>query len=349
MALSVRIQKRLGSFRLDVSFQAENEVVALLGASGCGKSMTLKCIAGIVRPDEGYIELDGKVLFDSSRNINLTPQERRVGYLFQSYALFPNMTVRQNIAAGIRKAGKTEKEALVREKIAAMRLEGLEDRYPRELSGGQRQRTALARILVGKPRLLLLDEPFAALDSYLKWQLELELADVLADFGGSAVYVSHNMDEVCRLCDSVCVLHDGVSEPKTRVRRLFENPGTLSACLLSGCKNISRAAFVDEGHIRAVDWGVTLAAARPVPRSITHIGVRACRLAPEAGAGENVVRCAVRRITEDVSSVIVILSAGGGGGSPLRLELPRSEREAVKSVRRWDLLIEPDNIMFLTG
>ena len=200
MALSVDITKHLSGFDLHVSFAVEksNEVLALLGPSGCGKSMTLKCIAGIVKPDSGRIVLNNRVLFDSEAHVNVPPQERHVGYLFQSYALFPHMSVMQNVLVGAQGATRTEREACALEQLKKMRLEDLLDRRPHELSGGQQQRCAMARILASKPDLILLDEPFSALDSYLRWQLELELSDTLRAFPGGTVYVSHNRDEVYR-------------------------------------------------------------------------------------------------------------------------------------------------------
>ena len=153
--------------------------------------MTLKCIAGIEKPDRGTITLDGRVLFDSEKHINLTPQQRRVGYPFQQYALFPNMTAAQNILCGIR----TGSRAVKKEKLAALlrtfRLEGLEKKLPAQLSGGQQQRVALARILASEPQAILLDEPFSALDSYLKW--ELELGELLGAFDGPILWVSHEL------------------------------------------------------------------------------------------------------------------------------------------------------------
>ena len=192
--LTVDIKKKLDNFILDVQFETDREILALLGASGCGKSMTLKCIAGIAKPDEGRIVLNGRVLFDSDKGINLSPQKRRVGYLFQQYALFPNMTVEKNIAAGCMEKNRERKKALVSEKIEKMHLSGLEHKYPSQLSGGQQQRVALARILINDPELLLLDEPFSALDSFLKWQLEMELSDDLKEFGRGALFVSHSKD-----------------------------------------------------------------------------------------------------------------------------------------------------------
>mgnify|MGYP002799029466 FL=1 len=157
MALEVDVEKTYGSFHLEASFRSEGEPLTLLGPSGCGKSLTLKCIAGIERPDRGRIVLDGQVLFDSAAHIDLPPQRRRVGYLFQQYALFPHMTVAENIAAGCRGLGREERKKRVAELAAMLRLEGLEGLRPRQLSGGQQQRTALARILASEPRAILLD------------------------------------------------------------------------------------------------------------------------------------------------------------------------------------------------
>ncbi len=348
MALVVDIQKTLGRFHLAVSFQAEGEIMALLGSSGCGKSMTLKSIAGIVTPDEGHIALDGRVLYDSAKHINLPPQRRRVGYLFQHYALFPNMTVAQNIAAGIR--DRARRKSLVAEKVSALSLNGLEDKYPCQLSGGQQQRVALARILANEPALLLLDEPLSALDSYLKWQVELELMDTLASFGGTALFVSHSRDEVYRLCDSVCVLNAGRSERKLPVRALFDSPGTLSSCLLSGCKNVSRARPAGDRRVEALDWGVVLTAARPVPGGITHVGIRAHYVAPAGDGAENTFSCTVERVVDDVFSTVVMLATPGGGAgfSRLRMELPKEAWRALGAPAVLPVRLRPEDLLLLT-
>ena len=191
MSLYVDIRKKLGGFTLETQFEAADGVTGILGASGCGKSMTLRCIAGIVKPDEGHIELDGKVLFDSREKINLRPQERHVGLLFQNYALFPNMTVRQNLMTGLKaeKTGKKEAEIRIQEMLDKFELKDLEKHKPAELSGGQQQRVALARIFLSSPRVLMLDEPFSALDGYLRWNLEQELLETLKEFGAHPVCV----------------------------------------------------------------------------------------------------------------------------------------------------------------
>lgn len=230
MPLSVSIKKKMGNFTLDVNFEGGDEVLALLGASGCGKSMTLKCIAGVETPDEGRIVLDDKILFDSYKKINLPPQKRRIGYLFQNYALFPNMTVYQNIASGVLR--KDDKQKIVREQIKAFHLEGHEDKYPSQISGGQQQRVALARILANEPEILMLDEPFAALDSYLRRQLERELALQLQNYPKTTLFVSHNRGEVYRLCQKVCLMKNGKSLPVVPVEELIANPGMVSSVLL---------------------------------------------------------------------------------------------------------------------
>lgn len=271
MSLKVNIKKRLGNFNLDVAFETERGVFAILGASGCGKSMTLKCIAGIETPDEGRIELNGRVLYDSAKKINLTPQKRRVGYMFQDYALFPNMTVEQNIKAGM---GKHPEEEKVRSYINRFRLEGLEKHYPAQLSGGQKQRVAMVRMIASEPDILLLDEPFSALDSYLKWELEQEMRDMLAEVQKPVLFVSHNRDEVYRLCSVVSCIDHGKMEVIEKTKEFFHNPKTKTAAVLSGCKNISAAEIVDNNHIKALGWGITLCVSE-IPEETKAVGIRA--------------------------------------------------------------------------
>ena len=202
MSLIVDIKKRLGSFSLSAQLEAGEGVTGILGSSGCGKSMTLKCIAGIERPDSGHIELDGVVLYDSRKRIDLHPQQRRVGYLFQNYALFPNMTLRQNILCGLRnQPDKAQRVKEADDMIAMMGLQGLEKHRPYQLSGGQQQRAALGRILVNKPRLLMLDEPFSALDTYLRERLQAEMRELLKSYGGPVLLVTHSRDEAYRKYD----------------------------------------------------------------------------------------------------------------------------------------------------
>ena len=343
MALSVDIEKTLGDFHLRVKFEAENRVLALLGASGCGKSMTLKCIAGIERPDRGVITLDGTTLFDSGRGVNLPPQRRRVGYLFQQYALFPSMTVEQNIAAGVRDRRRAREETA--EAIAAMRLEGLERKRPHQLSGGQQQRVALARILVNRPEVLLLDEPFSALDSHLRFQLEQELRGAIRRFGKTVLLVSHNRDEVFRLSDEVAIMHDGRIETTGEKKAVFANPRTRNGAILTGCKNVSPVEATGERRARAVDWGVELA----LPASadgVQYVGIRMhdVRLA-EAQGEPNAFLCRVEETIENPFSCTVLLRPEGAA-RPIGWELDKERWRQIRA-ERLRVCLPPESMLLL--
>ena len=380
MSLSVDIRKRLGAFSLDASFTSDDatETLALLGASGSGKSVALKCIAGTERPDEGRIVLNDRVLFDSAAGVDVSVRERRVGYLFQSYALFPTMTVEQNVAAGVRSGSRAERLARAHEQIRAFRLDGLERLRPAQLSGGQQQRCALARIMANGPELLLLDEPFSALDGYLRWQLELELADTLRAFPGGVVFVTHSRDEVYRMCDRVCVLTNGHSGRTVPTRELFDAPATLAEAVMGGCKNVSVATPVGDHALSCVDWGVTLACEREAAGS-DHAGIRAHDLrlveadgravgdeggsedagvaaggtaaagdaAAGAAAAGNRIPCAVARVIDNVFSTIVMCATPGG--AQLRLELEKGAWARTGSPERVTLAVDPASVMPLAG
>jgi len=213
MALSVDIRKALGNFHLAVQFDAGDETLALLGASGCGKSVTLKCIAGILTPDEGHIELDGVTLYDSASRINLPPQRRQVGYLFQQYALFPNMTVAQNISVvpTLLKYSREECDRIVRELLDMVNLpyEQYAHKYPSEMSGGQQQRIGILRALAASPPIVLMDEPFSALDPMTRAELQDEVHRLQLRFHKTIVFVTHDMDEAVKLADRICILQNG--------------------------------------------------------------------------------------------------------------------------------------------
>lgn len=341
--LHVDIRKTLGDFHLEARFDAENGTMALLGASGCGKSVTLKCIAGILTPDEGQITLDDVTLFDSAAKINLPPQKRRVGYLFQQYALFPNMTVRQNVAAAVRdKARRKDKSA---ELIRRMALESVADLRPAQLSGGQQQRCALARILASEPRAILLDEPFSALDSYLKQQLELELADTLSAFSGTVVWVSHDQGEVYRNCRRVCVMDRGRTQPSMDTASLFAHPTSEAAARLSGCEN-----FLDvlpEGDSLTVpQWGVTLTCPGVSP-AVHRAGIRARRVLPGIPGAVNAVPCTVDRVVEDVTSTVVLLRPEGAlpEAPLLRMELEPQAWADLGAPSRLVVCVAPEDIL----
>lgn len=283
MSLLVDLEKTLGSFRLRVKFETQGGTLGLLGASGCGKSLTLKCIAGIERPDRGRIVLDGVTLFDSEANIDLPPQKRGVGYLFQNYALFPHMTVRQNILCGLRaEKNAARREAELTRVLDLLQLRGLESLRPAQLSGGQQQRTALARMLVTRPRLLLLDEPFSALDSHLRGHLQIELKALLADYGRDALLVTHSRDEAYHMCARIAVMEQGRLLTLRETKQLFADPGSICAAALTGCKNIAPARRAGEYEVEVPAWGLRLQTAQPVREGLEAVGIRAHYFSPQA-------------------------------------------------------------------
>ncbi len=331
MSLVVDIEKKLGSFTLHSRFETAGGTMALLGASGCGKSVTLKCIAGIMTPDKGRIVLDGETLFDSEKRIDLTPQQRRVGYLFQQYALFPNMTVAQNILCGVRTGTKEERRLRVEEHLRRFRLEGLEKKYPAQLSGGQQQRAALARILASEPRAILLDEPFSALDSFLKWNLELELSDLLADFPGPILWVSHDLGECCRNCQTVCVMENGISGPVTDMSTLIRHPATQGAARLVGCRNFLPGRRC-EGGVRIDGWNITL----PLEAAADRVMVAVPDHAVSLPGGPHIAR--VHRIIRDLHDAVVLLQPEQTAGAPLlRVTLPADDVPAEGAAVAFDL------------
>ncbi len=227
MILEATFTKKLKTETLSLSFVLENTVLGILGKSGCGKSMTLRCLAGIQKPDTGRIVLDGIVLFDSDKKICLKPQKRNIGYLFQNYALFPNMTVWKNIAF----ACDNDKER-VAELLERFYLQNVADLFPAVLSGGQQQRTAMARMLAAKPKVLLLDEPFSALDSFLRQEMEKEVQAVLSSYDGVAVLVSHNKGEIYRLTQKCMVMEQGKAAEYGDTKILFDCPKSKEGKLL---------------------------------------------------------------------------------------------------------------------
>ncbi|MBQ4062026.1 MAG: sulfate/molybdate ABC transporter ATP-binding protein [Christensenellaceae bacterium] len=347
MSIFVDIEKNLGDFRLNVKFSAENEILSLLGASGCGKSMTLKCIAGIVRPDRGKIVLDGVTLFDSEKRIDLSPQTRRTGIMFQNYALFPNMTVRDNIRMG----AKREKDSSLRERITNDVVEsfGLKDllkHFPHELSGGQQQRVALARILVSKPNILLLDEPFSALDSHLRFRIEREVSQILKSFNGTVILVSHDRDEVYRLSDSIAVMNNGHIDVIGEKKQVFSEPVTKTAAMLTGCKNISKAVRVGEQRVFASDWGIELSIKKG---EAEFVGIRMHDISLGAG-GENSFKCSVISVTENPFSYTVMLRPyeASLNSVPLGIELDKKTWLNMQAYD-MDISIDPQKVILLKG
>lgn len=352
MGLYVDIEKRCGDFLLRVQFETDKEVFAILGASGCGKSLTLKCIAGIEKPDRGIIRLDDTVYFDSERQIDLQVRKRKVGYLFQDYALFPNMTVFENIMCGAKDRGKAM------DFVRRFYLEGKEKLYPAQLSGGQKQRAAMARMLSACPAILMLDEPFSALDSPLKMQLERELMQVIEDFGKPVLFVSHDRNEVYRMTDRIAVMDQGKIADIQPKKELFQSPGTLAATLLTGCKNITRLEADREGHVLAVDWGIRIKAeglkktgqkGNGIPYRYAGFRAHYFQVAPEMEEA-NVLECEILRVIEDTFSYVVLFRNRGyqaeGEYSVLTYEVPKEKWEQIRGSRLF-LKIPQDKLIFM--
>ena len=345
MSLIVDIHRALGSFTLDVCFEAENGVTCLLGASGCGKSFTLKCIAGIEKPDSGHIELDGVVLYDSEKHINLPPQKRQVGYLFQNYALFPNMTVRQNILCGLhREKNREEKERKLKEMLKLMQLEGLENHRPAQLSGGQQQRVALARIMVNEPRMLMLDEPFSALDAHLRDSLKIELRDMLQRFGHEVLMVTHSREEAYNMSRRIAVMDQGRLLTIKDTKDLFADPGSIPAAVLTGCKNIAPARKVGDHEVEVPGWGIRLQTAQAVGDGLIAIGIRAHYFNTQTQQNRYPVRY-VEEMEEPFEVILQFRYAGQAPDSPpvwWRLSKEKRPRNFPEA-----LGISPANILLL--
>ena len=349
MSLFVDIEKILQGFTLKIKLDIENETLGLLGQSGCGKSMTLKCIAGIETPTKGKIVLNGKTLFDSNKGINIPIKKRKVGFLFQNYALFPNMTVSQNIKFGLKHLPAQERDKVVQDKIDMLQLNGLENRYPSQLSGGQQQRVAIARALAVEPDILLLDEPFSALDNFLKSQVERELIDVIKSYGGSVVFVSHNMDEVYRICENIVIISNGVEEAKGTKKEIFEKPPTIISARLTGCKNFSRVRIISDNEIEALDWGCRIYSGENVNRNISAVGIRAHHIKLSDGSFQkNTYKCKIVEFSETPFSTTVYLKViNNKDNKTLHWEISKDLWEEIKGSEQLDIVIPEDKIILM--
>ncbi len=267
--LEVTIQKYFDGFHLDVAFAADHQLVVLFGPSGSGKSLTLQAIAGTIHPGAGHIIIDGQTVYDSAQHVDLPPQVRRVGYVPQHYALFPHLTTAENIAFGLRSMSRHERNRRVAELVELFELHGLEHRRPRELSGGQQQRVALARALAVQPRLLLLDEPFAALDALLRGALRQELAQVQQRWGMTMLLVTHDLADAFTLGQRVVVYDKGrVIQQGTR-EEVFFHPTTPRVAEFVGTGNILPAVVEQvEEQTLWLSWQGHRIAVPPAPFAV---------------------------------------------------------------------------------
>ena len=323
-------------------------MLAILGASGCGKSMTLKCIAGIERPDRGRIVLDDVVLFDSEKHINLKPQKRMAGYLFQQYALFPNMTALQNVMCGVREGSREEKKQKALEMMDRLHLDGCENKKPSMLSGGQQQRCALARILVNEPKVLLLDEPFSALDAHLRFHTERQVERIIREFGKTVIFVSHDRDEVFRLTNYIAVMEDGHFDIVDEKHEVFREPVTVGGAILTGCKNISRAYEVAPRKVFAEDWGIELITGE-IPADLDSVGIRMhdIILNIDEEEHENAFCCTVLGEIENPFSYSIMLRPEGTEGDRYLLIDMKKSRWNRMRCDRLNVIIPQDKVLLL--
>ena len=352
MTLEVDIRKKLAAFDLEVSLNAGAETLGLLGESGCGKSMTMRCIAGIETPDEGKIVVNGMTYFDSAAGINLKPQQRKTALLFQNYMLFPHFTVEANIAAGIGKdVSAADRKRMVEEELERFSLKGLEKRYPLQLSGGQQQRVALARMLAANPAILMLDEPFSALDSHLKSVLEQNLISLFDAFDGSVLYVSHDIDEAVRFCDRIAVVSQGHITELAAPDDLVHNPQSQAGLKLSGCKNVSEAVKVGEHTINVPRWGIDVTVDQVVPDDVKYVGIRAFYIEDADGPGENNYRVKVARSSDSRFDRALTLSFVDRQSEEEAVEADENEMRFLHQTltRRVDKFVVPPSRMPNTG
>lgn len=354
--LIVDVRKAVGQFQLRVQLQAPPGVTALFGRSGSGKSLTLQCVAGLVTPDAGRIALNGQTLFDAA-GTNLSPQSRAVGYVFQQYALFPHLTVAGNVAYGLAGLARPERAARVREALRAVRLSGLEERLPAELSGGQAQRVALARALATHPRVLLLDEPFAALDSLMRAKLHQELQELLQELAIPALLVTHDLAEAYALSRHLAVLEEGRVLQCGPREQIYYHPVSRPVAELVGMTNFLPGT-VQGGQIHGPGYQLPapagLADGTPVDCGIRpeHIMLLRPEVAPPAARGALLGG----RITEEVdygSHIVLWLAVAGAAADLgwLAISLPNYiyDRLDVRHRKEWRVLIKPQHVQVMVA
>ena len=353
--LEVDIEKALSRFTLRVALRTGRGAVGLLGASGAGKSMTLRLIAGIATPTRGHIALHGRTLFSSAEGIHIPPARRRIGVVFQDYALFPHRTVAENVVFGLHALTPAERDRRLQQWLTRLELAHLAHRYPGEISGGERQRVAIARCMVLEPDALLLDEPFAALDPHLRRQLEGQLRRTLATYHGVVLFVTHDMEEAFRFCTDLLVLDRGRVIASGPRQQLFEQPRTVTSARLTGCKNIAPAQLIpaQPARIAVPTWQCDLSLSAAPPPALTHIGYRShhFRLQP-AQTGPNVFPCWLVEASEAPHEMTLYLrlhSAPAPGDSHhVQADIPKDQWHALSAQPQpWHIQVDPTRVLLL--
>ena len=355
--IQVRIRKSFaagpdsGGFSLDLEFQAASGVTVLFGPSGSGKTLTLDSIAGFVRPNEGRILLDDDILFDGASRVFLPPQQRHCGYVFQNYALFPHMTLRQNLEFAVERRPRLERHRRVNEMLEQFHLQDAAGRRPHEVSGGQRQRCSIARALIGSPKVLLLDEPAQGLDAPLRAELYTALRQVRADFKTPVLLVTHDLDECFELGEEMLVLREGRIVQSGPPRRILDQPANLDVARLLGTFNLLA------GEIRALDPGRNTSRVQIgefeldgpyFPGHLKGDRVTVCvrpeqlRAASRNGRpARNQIPAELLRATEKPQSMRLEFSGG------IVVELPRRDYEVLRDSHDWMIEFPSDSLRVL--
>jgi ABC-type sulfate/molybdate transport systems ATPase subunit len=357
MALGIHLEKKLTEFTLDVSLTAGEEPLSILGPSGAGKTMLLRCIAGLEKPDRGRVALNDHVLFDSECGIRVPARQRRIGMLFQHYALFPHRTVARNIAFGLPHLSAAERAARVSHLIARTHLTGLEGRFPRDLSGGEQQRAALARAMAIEPEAMLLDEPLSALDTHLRSQMEAQLQVTFAAFRRPVLLVTHNIEEAYRMSRDLLVLSRGRVVAFGPKAAILHRPPTLEVARLTGCKNFSRARAISSDTVEALDWGCRLRVTQTIERTPAFVGIRAHTIefvesSSAAPSSENVFPCRLVRTSETPFRITLFLRlqqpADDSDEPHMQAEVFKEKWERFRDKPfPWHVRLAPDSLILL--
>ncbi len=354
-ALVAQFVKRLNSMMslaIELCVPADRfKTTVLFGPSGCGKTMTLRCLAGLERPDEGMIRHGDEVWFDADRRRNQSPQTRDIGYLFQEDALFPHLTVTANIGFGLSRYPGREREYRVAHMMELLGLTHLAKRYPREISGGEKQRVALARTLVRKPRLLLLDEPFSAVDAPTRDRLRAELPDWLSAFSIPVILVTHDREEAVEMADHLLVMHDGRIICSGAPEDVFLRPTSLEVARILGVETIVVGDVIEcRGNLATLAIGpVRLHSS--VSTSLTsrrvHIGIRADSIVLAPGPVAGVNHLSARIVRFHLEGATVRIEADCGFPLVARLSVREWRRLGLSVGSTLPIEIDPDDVCIL--
>jgi len=357
--LEVNIKRKVPGFNLDVTFSVDGEMLGILGPSGSGKTMTLQCIAGLLRPDQGLIKLNNKVLFDSSEQVSLQAQARKVGFVFQNYALFPHLSTIENIAYGMRNCQRQEIFERVQTLIDKMKLEGLQNRYPRQLSAGQQQRVAIARALATEPEVLLLDEPFSALDSMVKKQLELEVMKLQQFYSGNIILVTHDLAEAYRLCSALAIYESGKVVQFDQKQKVISSPVNKQVARITRCTNFMDGIIAEirdsSVWVMVPDLGINLKVVANDHRNMlvnqaVTIGVRPEYIRIAQGPGQNILLSPLDSVVESIATIncYFCLDTVSGGRYYLETIFPKSDAQLLSNGQKYYLYLPPEHITIIS-